>query len=162
MTFEAMKRVLSESPEVKREAEAERQKQLSEAFRNTSFHELVTISTIKVRKIVIHIYLDWLSSNLYTWHTAYKFLLLFFVSEFVNLGLGLGYIQITKLYNINCYKSTEKPFSDGCYFEIFPTLLGSYITEIVKQLMSQILDFLELLALINKIDYMLNPQTAVC
>lgn len=47
LTFEAMKRVLAESPEVIREAEAERQKQLCEAFRNTPFQELVSLSTVR-------------------------------------------------------------------------------------------------------------------
>ncbi|XP_046684411.1 protein EFR3 homolog cmp44E isoform X5 [Homalodisca vitripennis] len=45
LTFEAMKRVLSESPEVKRDAEAERQKQLCERFRTTPFNELVDLTT---------------------------------------------------------------------------------------------------------------------
>uniref|UniRef100_A0A1B6CQ90 Protein EFR3 homolog cmp44E n=1 Tax=Clastoptera arizonana TaxID=38151 RepID=A0A1B6CQ90_9HEMI len=47
LSFEAMKRFLSESPEVKREAEAERQKQLTEIFKNTPFTELVTLCTTK-------------------------------------------------------------------------------------------------------------------
>ncbi|XP_039280449.1 protein EFR3 homolog cmp44E [Nilaparvata lugens] len=45
LTFEAMKRVLAESSEVKREAEALRQKQLNEAFRATTFSELITNNT---------------------------------------------------------------------------------------------------------------------
>ncbi|XP_054275063.1 protein EFR3 homolog cmp44E isoform X2 [Macrosteles quadrilineatus] len=45
LTFEAMKRVLSESPEVKRDEEAERQRQLCERFRTTPFNELVDLTT---------------------------------------------------------------------------------------------------------------------
>nr|CAI5832917.1 unnamed protein product [Callosobruchus analis] len=41
LTFESMKKVLTEPPEVRKEAEAERRKQLSHTFRTASFSELV-------------------------------------------------------------------------------------------------------------------------
>ncbi|XP_018907734.1 protein EFR3 homolog cmp44E isoform X2 [Bemisia tabaci] len=46
LTFEAMKRIISENPDAKREREAERQNQLYETFRTTSFNELVTKNII--------------------------------------------------------------------------------------------------------------------
>ncbi|XP_075238091.1 protein EFR3 homolog stmA isoform X3 [Lycorma delicatula] len=45
LTFEAMKRILAENSDVKREAELLRQKQLNEAFRNTTFSDLITNNT---------------------------------------------------------------------------------------------------------------------
>lgn len=45
-----MKRILAENSDVKREAEALRQKQLNEAFRNTSFTDLITNNTVQVSK----------------------------------------------------------------------------------------------------------------
>ncbi|CAH0551687.1 unnamed protein product [Brassicogethes aeneus] len=41
LTFESMKKVLSEPPEVRKEAEAERRKQISHTFRTATFSELV-------------------------------------------------------------------------------------------------------------------------
>lgn len=43
-----MKRIISENPDAKREREAERQNQLYETFRTTSFNELVTKNIIDV------------------------------------------------------------------------------------------------------------------
>ena len=53
LTFEAMKRIISENPDAKREREAERQNQLYETFRTTSFNELVTKNIIDVIFYVI-------------------------------------------------------------------------------------------------------------
>lgn len=41
LTFESMKKVLTEPPEIKKEAEAERRKQISHTFRTATFSELV-------------------------------------------------------------------------------------------------------------------------
>ncbi|XP_050305560.1 protein EFR3 homolog cmp44E isoform X2 [Anthonomus grandis grandis] len=41
LTFESMKKVLTEPPEIRKEAEAERRKQISHTFRTASFSELV-------------------------------------------------------------------------------------------------------------------------
>ncbi|XP_018576301.1 protein EFR3 homolog cmp44E isoform X1 [Anoplophora glabripennis] len=41
LTFESMKKVLTEPPEIRKEAEAERRKQLSHTFRTATFSELV-------------------------------------------------------------------------------------------------------------------------
>nr|CAH7716744.1 unnamed protein product [Callosobruchus chinensis] len=48
LTFESMKKVLTEPPEVRKEAEAERRKQLSHTFRTASFSELVRRTKPKV------------------------------------------------------------------------------------------------------------------
>ncbi|KAJ8965964.1 hypothetical protein NQ314_003812 [Rhamnusium bicolor] len=41
LTFESMKKILTEPPEIRKEAEAERRKQLSHTFRTATFSELV-------------------------------------------------------------------------------------------------------------------------
>lgn len=48
LTFESMKKVLTEPPEVRKEAEAERRKQLSHTFRTATFSELVRRTQPKV------------------------------------------------------------------------------------------------------------------
>lgn len=49
LTFESMKKVLQEPPEVRKEVEAERRKQLSHTFRTATFSELVRRTQPKVR-----------------------------------------------------------------------------------------------------------------
>lgn len=48
LTFESMKRVLTESNETKKEEEAERRQQISETFRTASFNELMRRTQPKV------------------------------------------------------------------------------------------------------------------
>lgn len=48
LTFESMKKVLTEPPEIRKEAEAERRKQISHTFRTATFSELVRRTQPKV------------------------------------------------------------------------------------------------------------------
>lgn len=48
LTFESMKRVLTEAPEARKEAEAERREELSRTFRTATFSELVNRTQPKV------------------------------------------------------------------------------------------------------------------
>lgn len=48
LTFESMKRVLTEPPEIRKEAEAERREQLNHTFRTATFSELVRRTQPKV------------------------------------------------------------------------------------------------------------------
>jgi hypothetical protein len=49
LTFESMKKVLTEPAETRKEAEARRRKQLSDTFRTATFSELVRRTQPKVR-----------------------------------------------------------------------------------------------------------------
>lgn len=54
LTFESMKKVLTEPPEIRKEAEAERRKQISHTFRTATFSELVRRTQPKVRHCLYH------------------------------------------------------------------------------------------------------------
>lgn len=62
LTFESMKKVLTEPPEVRKEAEAERRKQLSHTFRTATFSELVRRTQPKV------------NSETFPWRSVKRFL----------------------------------------------------------------------------------------